>query len=88
MFSYDFIDGSASYRLVSVVNNNVIHCGSYDNIDGLEAITCLRSGEKFYSIPDFMRHHYGLRSFNENYDFAIYDDEEEIWLPLMMWTKD
>jgi hypothetical protein len=35
-----------------------------------------------------MRHHYGLRSFNENYDFAIYDDEEEIWLPLMMWTKD
>lgn len=88
MFSYNFFDNNVSYRLVSVVHNHKMHCGSYNKSADEESITCLESGEKFYSIPDFMRHHCGLCVFNENYDFSIYEDRASIWLPLFMWVQD
>lgn len=88
MFSYN-LTTEFNYCLVSVCINDKIHCASYNRIDGdyqREVITSIESGEKFYGIDDFMRHHYGLRSYDIMYDFIIYDDECEMWMPLMMLT--
>lgn len=87
MFSYE-LDIELNYWLVSVCINGIIHCASYNKTDGddeREVITCIESGEKFYGLHDFMRFHYGLRPYNIHHDFALYDEEEGMWMPLMMY---
>ena len=78
------LEKELNYRLVSLCKGDYIHCGAYSyGYDG-EFITDFISGERFYSIEDFLRSQYGLRSFNPDYDFIIFDEDEEIWAPLMM----
>lgn len=89
MFSYK-LNTDFNYCLVCVNINGITHCASYNksDCDGREVITSILSGEKFYSIDDFMRSHYGLRSYDILYDFIIYYDECEMWMPLLMFVVD
>ena len=84
MFCYNLIS-EEPYRLVSVLVGDKIHCGTYFKSDDEESITCLSSVEKFFSINDFMDHHFGMKHYDINTDFAIYDDIEDRWDPLMMY---
>ncbi len=86
MFNYE-LTNEEPYKLVSVIIGDKIHCGSYIKTDDEESITCLSSGEKFYRISDFMDSHYGMKPYDINIDFAIYNSDENSWYPLMMSIK-
>jgi len=80
------LEKEVNYRLVSLFIRDYIHSAAYFNGADGEFITDLISGERFYSIEDFLRSQYGLRSFNPDYDFIIFDEDEEIWAPLYMFV--
>jgi hypothetical protein len=86
MFCYN-LTTEEPYRLVSVLVGDKIHCGTYFKSDDEESITCLSSGEKFFRISDFMDHHFGMKQYDINADFAIYDPYENRWDPLMMYIR-
>lgn len=80
------LDKELNYRLVALIKGDAIYCGTYSSGSDGEYITALDSGERFYSIEAFLQSQYGMRHFIPDYDFVIYDEDEGIWMPLIMFV--
>lgn len=82
------MDQDLSYRLVAVYNYGIMYCGSYNKTEeGDESITSIATGEKFYSIQDFIWSIKGLGSDSELLDLMIYDESSSEWYPLYMFIE-
>lgn len=77
-----------NYLLLGIHKRGVIYPASYFNSphENKEYISCLTTGDIFYSIKDFIISILGLNSFNYNNDEWIqcqfFDEDSHSWFPL------
>jgi len=77
-----------SYLLLGVYKRGIIYTASYFNSpdDNIEYISCITTGDIFYSIQSFIDSILGLGSNNSSNDEWIncqfYDEDANTWFPL------
>ena len=85
--SYTFFGREVSepfpYLLLSVSHNNIKYCGCYYKGDDGEYITSILTGEKFYSLSEFVLSIKGLEMVNEWKCCSYYDEPSDNWIPLI-----
>jgi len=85
-----------SYLLMGVYKNNVMYPASYfqyidENGSHIEYISCLTSGNIYYSIHDFVSSIIGMNSINNYNDWIhcqFYDEDNKSWFPLFYLRPD
>ena len=84
--SYTFfgkeITDDYSYLLLSVFHKNCDNCGSYYKGQDGEYIVSILTGEKFYSVKEFVLSIMGYDMRDELYDCSFYNEEIGNWVPL------
>ncbi len=85
--SYTFFNKEVSkyysYILLSVYHKGRDNCGVYNKDEnGKEYITSILTGEKFYSIKDFVIDIKGYEMIDELYECFFYDEEINKWIPI------
>jgi hypothetical protein len=85
--SYTFfnkeITNDYSYLLLSVYHKDCDNCGSYYKGQDGEFIVSILSGEKFYSLKEFVLSIKGLDMGDEWSDCFFYNEEISNWVPLI-----
>ena len=85
--SYTFfgkeITDNYSYLLLSVYHNGTDNCGSYYKGEDGEYIVSILTGEKFYSLYDFVYSIKGLSTFNDWDDCFFFYEEISEWVPII-----
>jgi hypothetical protein len=71
------------YLLVSVYHKDCDNCGTYYKGEDGEYITSILTGEKFYSLYDFVFSIKGLGTDDEWSSSFFYNEECGEWIPLM-----
>lgn len=82
MFFNKEVSKDYSYLLLSAYNNSRDNCGSYYKGEEGEYITSILTGEKFYSVRDFVLSVKGYGIFDEITDCFFYDEEISNWVPI------
>jgi hypothetical protein len=84
--SYTFftkeVSNDYSYLLLSVYHKGCDNCGSYYKGDDGEYIVSIVSGEKFYSVKDFVLSVKGMDMGDEWQDCFFYYEEMNDWVAL------
>jgi hypothetical protein len=80
-FSKEITD-DYSYLLLSVYRNGRDNCGSYYKDEDGEYIVSIATGEKFYSVKDFVLSIMGYEMVDEWFDCSFYNEEIGNWVPL------
>lgn len=75
------ISKEVSYLLLSVYDKGVLRCASYHKDKNQEFIISILTGEKFYSVREFVQNIKGL-SYTDETDCCYYDDDAKSWFPL------
>lgn len=85
--SYTFfnreITDNYSYLLLSVYHKDCDNCGSYYKGEDGEYIVSILTGEKFYSLKEFVLSIKGLDMCDEWSDCFFYNEEIGNWVPIM-----
>ncbi len=87
MFGVNTIENH-NYLLLGIYKRGVIYPASYFNTpdENKEYISCLTTGDIFYSIQDFVISVLGLNAFNSGEDewmnCQFFDEDAQSWLPL------
>jgi hypothetical protein len=71
-----------SYLLLGVYHNGVYNCGSYFNDEDDEYIISILTGEKFYSVNEFVFSIMGYDMNDEWLDCSFYNEETGNWISL------
>jgi hypothetical protein len=76
------ITNDYSYLLLSVYHNGLDNCGSYYKGEEGEYIVSISTGEKFYSVKEFVLSIMGYDMGDEWFDCSFYNEEIGNWIPL------
>jgi len=77
------VSEDCSYLLLGVYYEDRYYCGSYYKNEDGEFITCILTGDKFYSLRDFVESIHGHEVFDEWYECAFYDEDLCDWVSLI-----
>jgi hypothetical protein len=71
------------YLLLSVYHKYCDNCGSYYKGEDGEYIVSILTGEKFYSLKEFVSSIKGYDMGDEWLDSFFYNEEIKVWIPLI-----
>jgi len=86
-FSYE-TDEDYPYLLLCIYDKGEYKTASYNKGTDGEYITSIITGERFYSLYDYIISIKGMNYFDEMYSVIFFDEDRKDWFPVKFLLKD